>query len=220
MFEDIFQGKKLNRAKLGKYGFTRVGNSYCFEQEVMDHRFRLLVTVGEQGIPETKLIEPETDCEYTLYQTSAQGVFVGKVREEIGKVLSRIADACYERANFQTRQSQMLIRFVRKTYGDELEFLWDKFPNNAIWRRKDNQKWYGAILTVQGKKLGLPTSAILEIIDLRLQPERMAEQIAQENYYPGWHMNKKSWYNMVFDGGISDQELCKRVSDSYELAKK
>ena len=38
-------------------------------------------------------------------------------------------------------------------YCDELEFLWQKFPDNAVWRRKDNKKWYGALLTVSKEKL-------------------------------------------------------------------
>ena len=33
----------------------------------------------------------------------------------------------------------MIIKYVRESYGDELEFLWKKFPDNAVWRRKDNK---------------------------------------------------------------------------------
>jgi len=75
--------------------------------------------------------------------------------------------------------------------GDELEFLWTKFPDNAVWRRKDNSKWYGAILTVSRNKLGLSSNEVAEIIDLRLEKEQMSKTIDNEHYFPGWHMNKK-----------------------------
>ncbi|MGN1104647.1 MAG: MmcQ/YjbR family DNA-binding protein, partial [Candidatus Coproplasma sp.] len=41
-----------------------------------------------------------------------------------------------------------------------------------------------------------------------------------ENYYPGWHMNKKSWYTLVLDGSVSDDEITERIKESYALAKK
>lgn len=219
MFETIFVRKKLDKSELEKHGFIHNGESYLLQQEIMDHSFTLYITIGENEIPETKLIEKETNEEYVLYKTEAQGTFVGTVRTEIENILYQIANTCYETAIFKTRQAQMLIDYVRRIYGDELEFLWTKFPDNAVWRRKDNKKWYGAILSVQRNKLGLDSDEIVEIIDLRLQPELMAEQLANENYYPGWHMNKKSWYTMILDGSISDKELCQRVSESYKLAK-
>ena len=64
----------------------------------------------------------------------------------------------------ESKQSKELIDYIRKTYGDELEFLWKKFPKNAIWRRKDTQKWYGIVLTVSKKKLGLPDDESVEIL--------------------------------------------------------
>lgn len=220
MFEDIFKRKKLNKNKLEQYGFTHNGEFYLLQQEILNGSFTLYITIGENGIPDTKLIEKETNDEYVLYKTDAQGTFVGSVRTEIENSLRQIADTCYETAVFKTRQAQMLIEFVRKSYGDELEFLWTKFPDNAVWRRKDNKKWYGVILTVQRSKLGLDSDEIVEIVDFRLRPELMAEQVANENYYPGWHMNKKSWYTMILDESIADKELCQRVLESYELAKK
>ena len=114
----------------------------------------------------------------------------------------------------------MVCEFIRNTYGDELEFLWPKSPKNAVWRRKDSRKWYGAVLTTAGNKVGLETSDIVEIIDLRMKKEQAEEVLARKHYYPGWHMNKKSWYTVVLDESVPDEELQRRIQESYELAKK
>ncbi|MBR1811528.1 MAG: MmcQ/YjbR family DNA-binding protein [Clostridia bacterium] len=220
MFEDIFRRKKLNRDKLTAYGFVRDGDAYLLKQNIMHNAFTLYVSIGENEAPDTRLVEKDTGEEYALYKTDAQGTFIGDVRAAIAHVLHKIADDCYETAVFQARQAQVLLAFVRENYGDEPEFLWSKFPDNAVWRRKDTAKWYGAILTVQGSKLGLDTDAVVEIVDLRLQPALMADLTAKEHYYPGWHMNKKSWYTMILDESIPDEELCQRVRDSYALARK
>ena len=116
-------------------------------------------------------------------------------------------------------QSVALIVYVREKYGDELEYLWDKFPDNAVWRRKDNEKWYGALLTVSRRKLGIPSDEIVEIIDLRIAPEEMDNLIDHARFFPGWHMNKKHWYTIILDGTVSVDEICRRVDESYLLAK-
>lgn len=220
MFEDIFKWKKCNKEKLSAYGFIRKDGKDVYETNIMDGAFRLCVDVAENGDVDTDLIEIENDEPYILYKTDASGTFVGEIRAAVEEVLTDIADACYDPSIFKTNQAQMVIEYVRKKYGDELEFLWKKSPDNAIWRRKDNQKWYGAILTVNGRKIGLDSDRMVEIIDLRMKPENRNDILSREHYYPGWHMNKKSWYTLVFDDGIDDEEIKLRITESYELAKK
>jgi len=43
---------------------------------------------------------------------------------------------------------------------------------------------------------------------------------SRKNYYPGWHMNKKSWYTIVLNGSVPNDELRERITESYELAGK
>ncbi len=220
MFEDIFKRKKWNIGKLSAYGFIETDAKWTYETSILDGAFKLYVFAAENGDVDTDLIEVESGEPYVLYKTDASGTFVGEIRGAVEAVLVDISNACYESLVFKTDQAQMAMEYVRKKYGDELEFLWAKFPDNAVWRRKDNQKWYGAILTVKGNKLGLNTDKLVEIIDLRMDAANRETILSREGYYPGWHMNKKSWYTLVLDDGISDEELQLRITESYELAKK
>ncbi|MBD5096797.1 MAG: hypothetical protein HDT40_07330 [Lachnospiraceae bacterium] len=220
MFEDIFKRKKYNIEKMSAYGFIRKDGQSIYKTNIMDGAFILHVFVAENGDVDTDLIEIENGEPYVLYKTNASGTFVGEIRAAVEAVLTDIANACYDSLVFKTKQAQMAIEYVREKYGDELEFLWTKFPDNAVWRRKDNQKWYGAILTVNGKKIGLNTDKIVEIIDLRMKAENRNDILSREHYYPGWHMNKKSWYTIVLDDCIPDEEIKLRITESYELANK
>lgn len=220
MFEDIFKRKKCNIEKMSAYGFIRKDGQSIYKTNIMDGAFILHVFVAENGDVDTDLIEIENGEPYVLYKTNASGTFVGEIRAAVEAVLTDIANACYDSLVFKTNQAQMVIEYVREKYGDELEFLWTKFPDNAVWRRKDNQKWYGAILTVNGKKIGLNTDKIVEIIDLRMKVENRNDILSREHYYPGWHMNKKSWYTIVLDDCIPDEEIKLRITESYELANK
>lgn len=218
MFEDIFKRKKCNIEKMSAYGFIIKDGKGIYETNIIDGAFRLSVYAAENGDVDTDLIEIENGEPYVLYKTNASGTYVGEIRAAVEAVLTDIANACYEPSVFKTNQAQMAIEYVRKKYGDELEFLWTKFPDNAVWRRKDNQKWYGAVLTVNGRKIGLNTDKIVEIIDLRMEAANRDNILSKEHYYPGWHMNKKSWYTLVLDDCISDEEMQLRITESYELA--
>ncbi len=220
MFEDIFHRRKFNIEKLQSFGFEVRDGHWEYTAPIMNETFLLTVLVMKNGNVDTRLVEKETDEPYVLYKTNAAGSFVGEVRTEIEGVLSEIADQCFDFSVFKTEQALEVIDYVRDTYGDELEYLWKKFPDNAVWRRKDNQKWYGAILTVSGRKLGLPTDEILEMIDLRFEKELMKQTVDNICFFPGWHMNKKNWYTIILDGRVPTEEICARIDESCRLAKK
>lgn len=220
MFEDIFRRRKVNIDKLMRYGFEPKEGCWMYAAAIMNGTFTLYVSVRKDGAVGTDLVENETNEPYILYKTNASGSFVGEVRAEIEKILKKIAEECFEFAVFKAEQSLKVIDYVKDTYGDELEFLWTRFPDNAVWRRKDSRKWYGAVLTVQRNKLGLSSNETAEIIDLRLEQEQIPKTVDNKRYFPGWHMNKSSWYTMILDHSVPTEEICRRIDASYKLAQK
>lgn len=119
---------------------------------------------------------------------------------------------------FQGRQTREIIRYVREEYGDELEFLWEKFSENAIWRNARNRKWYGLLLTVSSKKLGQEVDEKVEILDLRFD-KGMAREFAESNerVLPGYHMNKQNWITVILDERMATEEILQLLDHSYQL---
>lgn len=85
---------------------------------------------------------------------------------------------------------------------------------------RGNAKWYAAILTVKVEKLGLTDDCMLEVIDLRGEPEFVARIPDGERFFPGYHMNKKHWFTVLLDGSVPDDEICRLLDESYVLAAK
>ncbi len=221
MMEFELKNKKLNTDNLLLFGFTLNDGIYTYSRDIADGNMKLKIAVKTDGRILTEIIDSGSEEEYVLHLVpNSQGEFVGRVRTEYEAVINEISEKCYETEIFKQAQSKRIIEFVRKEYDDELEFLWKKFDDNAIWRRKDNKKWYGAILTVSKRKLGLRSDDMAEIIDLRIQPELMNDLIAKKNYYPGWHMNKKHWFTVILDESVPDEKLFEHIRTSYVLAKK
>lgn len=215
---ELFYNKKPNFQKLQNFGFLKDGTCYQYTTVIADGQFAMTVSISEDGKVATKLVDCDSKEEYVLYRVEkAAGAFVGMVKNAHDDILKEIADTCFEMDVFKSETAQEVIHYVRDTYGEELEFLWKKFPNNAIWRRKDTNKWFGALLTVSKEKLGIKSDEMAEIIDLRIKPEKLESLVDYKKYYPGYHMNKKHWYTMILDGSVPVKEICERIDESYHL---
>ena len=124
-----------------------------------------------------------------------------------------------DRKVFQSRQAQEMIDYIHESYGDELEFLWPKFSENAIVRNERNRKWYAAFLRVSGAKLGLDDAKVIDILDLRFDKHQAREFVASAKHvYPGYHMNKDNWITVILDGGLSNEQVAGLIDKSYEIA--
>lgn len=220
MFDELFRQKTVDIQKAILFGFVQSNSNYIYETDILDGSFLLQIVITPDGNIDTKLTEKAIGDEYVLYKTNATGSFVGEVRNAIETILKQVAEQCYNTEIFKSAQAKEIICYVREKYGDELEFLWEKFPDNAIWRRKDNEKWYGALLTVKANKLGLDDDKPIEILDLRIITEDMEATIDNQRFFMGYHMNKKHWYTLLLDGSIPTEEICRRIDESYLLAKK
>ena len=221
MKELQLKNKKIVTEKLIPFGFTLSDGKYVYTTGVLDGQFTLELSVlGEDKIS-TRLTETDTGEEYTLHlYPPATGEFVGSVRAAYNAAVDKFINECCEAEVFKSRQAQEVIGYVKQTYGAAPEYLWDKFPDCAIFRRQDTQTWYGVLLTVSRAKLGFESNEIAEIIDLRIQPEELAAINDGKRYFAGYHMNKKSWLTIVLDGSVPVKELFERIDNSYNLAAK
>ena len=219
IIKSVFKFKRAVEDKLKKYGFEKSGESLVYRTNICG-TLRLTVAICGSEI-KTEVWDTEIDEPYTLFLVEgASGEFVGKVREEYTKVLEDIAEKCFEMQIFKCEFTAKIIEYARNTYGDEEEYLWEKFPDNAVLRRRDTKKWYAAILTVPYVKFGIKREGTVEVIDVRMDPDELERTVDNKTYFRGWHMNKKHWVTMLLDGSAPYEEIIERLNNSYDLAKK
>lgn len=74
---------------------------------------------------------------------------------------------------------------------------------------------------VGGKIFALTDIDLFESVNLKCDPERAIELREMYNgITPGYHMNKKHWNTVIFDGSVSDKLVLELVDHSYELVLK
>ena len=203
----LFKNKKLNREKLLNCGFEVDGENFIRREKISDD-FTLTIIIDGRGNVTTKIFD--TDGEpYTLHLVEgAGGSFVGRIKNCHEKILADVAAQCFDNEIFKSAQALKLVKYIHETFGDEPEFLWEKYPQYAVVRRKDNRKWYAAIMRVPKKYLHLDGAEELDRI------------FDGEKYFRGWHMNKRSWLTLRLDETLSFEEISARLEKSYRLAKK
>ena len=216
----IFKLKTVNCDKLIQYGFERAGDSFVYSTDIFDNQFKMTVKIDGSGNVETELFDLAAEEGYTLHLVvEANGEFVGRVRSEYEKVLNDIAENCFDSDIFRENCSHKVIEYAREKFGDELEFLWERYPDAAVLRRKDNKKWYALFMTIPKSKLGLDSGEPAEIIDVRFDVNELPKKVDGEKYFPGYHMNKKHWMTMLLDGSVEVEEILNYIDESYKLAK-
>ena len=214
----MFKDKNIEYEKLSSYGFIEKNNYYVFEKRIYNNYFKVIVEISTSK-QISKVIDLSTNDEFVLVDVSnSSGNFVGKIRKEYEDILNDIAEKCTTPNIFKSKQAKEIIKHVRKKYNDDLEYLWKKFPNNAVWRNKDNNKWYGALLVLSESKLGIKSDKIIDIIDLRYQKNCIKDIVDNQKVFEGYHMNKENWITIKLDESMNIKEIFKLIDNSYNLS--
>ncbi len=216
--DDIFKYKIPDKDKLLAYGFEYTGEEYVINIPIMRKQFDVKISVSEKGLVNFKVFEADTGEEYVLVHVpSAVGGFVGDVRACCEKLLVKISDKCFNTEILKAEQTKRTVRFIKKTYAAQPEFLWAQYPDCAVFRIEKNQKWFAVIMTVDKNKLGLPGHGNIEIINLKDIPENVEQRVDEKLFFKAYHMNKKHWYTVCLNGSVSDEKLMDLIQASYNL---
>lgn len=217
---DELKNKKINNIKLLNYGFIKKNHSYIYKTKIYNNKFEVVINISKNQ-QTAALIDLENNEEYILVDIKGiSGNFVNRIKEEYENIIKDIIDKCMEPDIFKSLQANEIIKYIKEKYNDELEYLWQKFPNNAIWRNKKNNKWYGALLVIKENKLGIESDKLVEIIDLRFQKENIHKIIDNNTFYPGYHMNKNNWITIKLDNSIETKKIFELIDNSYNLSLK
>ena len=218
--KDFIKDKKIDLKKLKEFGFKLIDNSYYYHTFLLKNQFKMTIKINLDNSIFTEIIDTETNEPYILHLLEIKrSGYSEKVYKEYSEVLEKIKKECFEDEIFKANYTKEIVAYIKNKYGDELEFLWEKSPKNAVVRRKSSKKWYAVILTVSKRKLNLDSDEIIEVINLHNIVEEIKKLIDYKKYFPAYHMNKKYWCTICLDGTVELKEIYKLIDISYELAK-
>ncbi len=215
-----FENRTIDVEKMREFGFIRKDNSFVYEASMSNPQFKIVVEISKER-KFSKVIDRMENDEYELVDVKeTSGNFVSKMKEELEMFLNELVNKCTKMDVFKQDQTKNVIDYIKEKYEADCEHLWEKFPENAIWRNQKNKKWFGALLVISESKLGLESNKITEILDLRYQKEEIKSIIDNEKVFSGYHMNKNNWITIRLDGSVELEEIYKLIDNSYFLSLK
>ncbi len=215
---DILLNKKPDEDKLIEYGFYKKDNRYFFSKDIADGSFCFNICVTETMDTELNVTDNETGEEYSLvFSPNAVGSFIGSIRAQCERILNDVTEKCYLPSVFKSEYTKQVLKYINDKYGIKPEHLWEKSPNNAIFREGLTNKWFAAVLTVEKRKIGIDEDGEIEIIDLKESTKNISKLVDGNIYFRGYHMNKKHWYTICLDGRIPMDKIYKHIDVSFEI---
>ena len=218
--KDFIKDKKINLKRLEEFRFKLINKSYYYHTFLLKNQFKMIVKINLDNSIFAEIIDTETNEPYVLHLLEMKrSGYSEKVYKAYSQILEKIQKECFEDEIFKANYTKEIITYVKNKYGDELEFLWEKSPKNAVIRRKSSNKWYAVILTISKRKLNLDSDEIIEVINLHNTAEEIKKLIDYKKYFPAYHMSKKHWCTICLDGTVELKKIYRMIDISYELAK-
>ena len=113
---------------------------------------------------------------------------------------------------------------MEERYGEKPDFPFDSFDDAGVFRYPANRKWYGIVMSVQrdrvtkaGKKDG-EKPEIIEVLNIKIDPEKRDELLEIPGVYTAYHMSHKSWISIILEGTVPDEKVMELVDMSRDYA--
>lgn len=204
--------QKLSEQKLLQYGCSKEGMTYRCIRKLKAPDFYAVITYAEQELHvevyDAQLREPYTP----FHVPGANGSFVSSIREEVEKLLEDMVQQCADGNPYRTR----ILDYVAERYQSYPQFPWKSAPEHGTLKT-DKGKWYGVIMHIPYRSLGIDADGMTDVCNLKNNPEFIQELIDYKCFYPAYHMNKTYWFTILLDQKLSWKQLQELIDESYRL---
>lgn len=118
--------------------------------------------------------------------------------------------------------SDKVFEYVKDKYGASPVHLWRRYPEYAIFRHEDNEKWFGFVMDVPAGKLATfnksdeQNDSRIDILNVKLKNPVLREILIQQpGYSRAYHIARGNWISVRLDGTVPLDEICRWLDESF-----
>ena len=111
---------------------------------------------------------------------------------------------------------EQIIAYIGAQFGAEPEYLWERYPDYAVFRHEDNGKWFCVVMDVPREKLGLSGTERADILNVKPGDPFFANALIRKpGYFRGYHIARGNWVSVLLDGTVPEEEIRSLIDESY-----
>lgn len=212
---DLLKQYTIKYSALLEYGFHKEKDSYLLEKSLDSELYAVFLL--HHDMLQIDVFSKETKEKYLpFYIEEANGTYVNDVKAKIETIIQNIIDTCFQKNDIRSQ----IIWYVKENYQTVPEYPWEDNPTYFTLKTKKKQKWYGLVMDIPYKTLGLKGDKLIDVINLKNTPDRVQILLNHKNIFPAYHMNKKHWFSVLLDNDIDLELLKQLIDESYHLVEK
>ena len=198
------------------YGFSRTEAGLELKKELPGVGLYAVFVIAGKSF-EVNVFDADTDEEYLPFNVldNITG-FVTGIREQVEDLVQEIKEKCLLNSNMKLR----LMEYCERKFGTEPEAPWEDSPDAYTFKTAKRNKLYALFMTIPYKSLGLVAKGTLDVVNIKLPPEKVLDLIDRVHFYPAYHMNKKHWITIVLDKEVDEPLVQQLLEESYGLVEK
>ena len=198
------------------YGFIRTEAGLELKKELPGVGLYAVFVIAGKSF-EVNVFDADTDEEYLPFNVldNITG-FVTGIREQVEDLVQEIKEKCLLNSNMKLR----LMEYCERKFGTEPEAPWEDSPDAYTFKTAKRNKWYALFMTIPYKSLGLVAKGTLDVVNIKLPPEKVLDLIDRVHFYPAYHMNKKHWITIVLNKEVDEPFVQQLLEESYGLVEK
>lgn len=115
---------------------------------------------------------------------------------------------------------------IAQTYEVAPDFPWKTHSSYAVFRHPHNKKWFALLMDIPGVRVGLKTSALTWVLNVKVDPDDARILALSDYILPAYHMNKKNWVSLILEdpdaekpAGLDAALIEELVAMSYALTQ-
>lgn len=197
-----------------KYGFNKTDDGY-FLKKILNNDFYAVIYISQSKIT-AEVFENSTDDKYALLDVqSAQGAFVGGLREQVKNLIGVIKHNCFTSKDLKNQY----VEWIEEEIGVKGDYPWEDDNNAAVYRCQNN-KWFALIMKIKFKNLGFESDEPVWAVNLKADKEIIPQLVDNKSIFPAWHMNKKYWITVILTAVTDFEKLKELTLKSHSLVEK
>ena len=150
--------------------------------------------------------------EYPLSRSEHGSAFAAGLCERAAERMRGFLSACFADLRVRSR----LLSHLQRRFGTVAAYPFADDDVTAVLRCPGG-KWYGIIMTIPYRRLGVPSEEPVDVLNVKLQPERIRSLLDGRVFFPAYHMNKTYWMSVVLSATVPFLTICALAEESYAL---